>query len=54
MAKLTDITRDLVLAQNEYEIFEDEGLQERINELVYERYRKKMVYISSIKILNKK
>ena len=40
MAKLTDITRDLVLAQNEYEIFEDEGLQERINELVYERYKK--------------
>jgi len=40
MAKLTDITRDLVLAQNEYEIFQDEEIQERINELVYERFKK--------------
>ena len=40
MAKLTEITRDLVLAQNEYEIFEDEGLQEKIDALTLERYKK--------------
>ena len=40
MAKLTEITRDLVLAQNEYEIFEDEGLQTKIDGLVEDRYKK--------------
>ena len=40
MAKLTEITRDLVLAKNEYDIFEDEGLQEKIDALTLERYKK--------------
>ena len=42
MAKnsLVAITRDLVLAKNEYEMFEDESLQENIDELVIDRYKK--------------
>ena len=32
--KLSDITRDLVLATNEYEIFDDADLQAKIDELV--------------------
>ena len=38
--KLSDITRDLVLATNEYEIFNDDDLQARIDELVAERSKK--------------
>ena len=38
--KLSDITRDLVLATNEYEIFNDDDLQTKINELVAERSKK--------------
>ena len=42
MAKnsLVAITRDLVLARNEYEMFEDESLQENIDQLVIDRYKK--------------
>jgi hypothetical protein len=38
--KLSDITRDLVLATNEYEIFDDADLQAKIDELVAERSKK--------------
>lgn len=38
--KLSDITRDLVLATNEYEIFNDADLQLKIDELVMERSKK--------------
>lgn len=38
--KLSDITRDLVLATNEYEIFNDDDLQAKIDELVAERSKK--------------
>ena len=38
--KLSDITRDLILATNEYEIFDDADLQEKIDELVAERSKK--------------
>tara|TARA_Y100000361_G_C11134136_1_gene330778 strand:+ start:619 stop:1110 length:492 start_codon:yes stop_codon:yes gene_type:complete len=38
--KLSDITRDLVLANNEYEIFNDDDLQAKIDELVAERSKK--------------
>ena len=37
---LTEITRDLVLARNEYEIFEDKELQEHIDKLTIERFQK--------------
>ena len=40
MSSLAKITRELVLAQNEYEMFEDETLQENINQLVIDRYKK--------------
>ena len=38
--KLSEITRDLVLAHNEYEIFDDDDIQAKINELVAERSKK--------------
>ena len=38
--KLSDITRDLVLAHNEYEIFDDADIQAKIDELVAERSKK--------------
>ena len=38
--KLSDITRDLVLAANEFEIFNDADLQLKIDELVAERSKK--------------
>mgnify|MGYP003112694971 CR=1 FL=1 len=38
--KLSEITRDLVLANNEYEIFNDDDLQAKIDELVAERSKK--------------
>ena len=38
--KLSEITRDLMLAKNEYEIFEDADIQKKIDELVYERSKK--------------
>ena len=38
--KLSEITRDLMLARNEYEIFDDADLQKKIDELVYERSKK--------------
>ena len=38
--KLSDITRDLVLASNEFEIFNDADLQLKIDELVMERSKK--------------
>ena len=38
--KLSDITRDLMLATNEYEIFNDADLQIKIDELVMERSKK--------------
>ena len=38
--KLSEITRDLVLATNEYEIFDDADLQAKIDELVAERSKK--------------
>ena len=38
--KLSEITRDLVLANNEYEIFDDADLQAKIDELVAERSKK--------------
>ena len=38
--KLSDITRDLVLTKNEYEIFDDADLQAKIDELVAERSKK--------------
>ena len=38
--KLSEITRDLVLARNEYEIFDDADLQEQIDELIAERSKK--------------
>ena len=38
--KLSEITRDLVLARNEYEIFDDADLQEQIDGLIAERSKK--------------
>ena len=38
--KLSEITRDLILATNEYEIFDDADLQVKIDELVAERSKK--------------
>ena len=38
--KLSEITRDLVLARNEHEIFDDADLQKKIDELVFERSKK--------------
>ena len=38
--KLSEITRDLILATNEYEIFDDTDLQIKIDELVAERSKK--------------
>ena len=38
--KLSEITRDLILARNEYEIFDDADLQKKIDELVFERSSK--------------
>ena len=41
MAKsLTEITRDLLIAKNEYEIFESDDLKERIDQLRNEQYKK--------------
>ena len=37
---LIDITRDLLIAKNEYEIFESDDLKERIDELRYEQVKK--------------
>ena len=37
---LTEITRDLLIAKNEYEIFESDDLQERIDQLRSEQYKK--------------
>lgn len=37
---LIDITRDLLIAKNEYEIFESDDLKERIDQLRDEQYRK--------------
>ena len=37
---LVDITRDLVLAKNDYEIFNEEELMERVDELFTEMHRK--------------
>ena len=37
---LTEITRDLLIAKNEYEIFESDDLKERIDQLRDEQYRK--------------
>ena len=37
---LTDITRDLVLARNDYEIFNEEQLMERVDELFTELHQK--------------
>ena len=38
--KLSEITRDLMLTTNEYEIFDDADLQVKIDELVAERSKK--------------
>lgn len=51
---LTEITRDLLIAKNEYEIFESDDLKERIDQLRDEQYKKKMESISFIKTLIKK
>ena len=41
MAKsLTEITRDLLIAKNEYEIFDSDDLKERIDQLRSEQYKK--------------
>ena len=40
MKSLTEITRDLLIAKNEYEIFESDDLKERIDELRNEQYIK--------------
>lgn len=37
---LTEITRDLLIAKNEYEIFESDDLKERIDQLRDEQYKK--------------
>ena len=37
---LVDITRDLVLAKNDYEIFNEEELMERVDELFIEMHQK--------------
>jgi len=37
---LTEITRDLLIAKNEYEIFDSDDLKERIDQLRDEQYRK--------------
>ena len=37
---LVEITRDLVLARNEYEIFYEEDLMARVDELYTELYQK--------------
>jgi hypothetical protein len=37
---LTEITRDLLIAKNEYEIFESDDLKERIDQLRNEQYKK--------------
>ena len=37
---LIDITRDLLIAKNEYEIFESDDLKERIDELRNEQIKK--------------
>ena len=37
---LTEITRDLLIAKNEYEIFESDDLKERIDQLRSEQYKK--------------
>ena len=36
---LTEITRDLLIAKNEYEIFESDDLKERIDQLRNEQYK---------------
>ena len=38
--KLSDITRDLILSQSEFEIFNDADIQVKIDELVMERTKK--------------
>ena len=38
--KLSEITRDIILTKNEYEIFDDADLQAKIDELVAERSKK--------------
>ena len=40
MKSLIEITRDLLIAKNEYEIFESDDLKERIDQLRDEQYRK--------------
>ena len=40
MKSLTEITRDLLIAKNEYEIFESDDLKERIDQLRNEQYKK--------------
>ena len=37
---LVEITRDLVLAKNDYEIFNEEELMERVDELFTEMHQK--------------
>ena len=37
---LSEITRDLLIAKNEYEIFESDDLKERIDQLRSEQYKK--------------
>ena len=37
---LTQITRDLLIAQQEYEIFDSDDLKERIDQLRDEQYKK--------------
>ena len=37
---LSEITRDLLIAKNEYEIFESDDLKERIDQLRNEQYKK--------------